>query len=292
MALLFRALLYFASLPGRDSAFRLTRGIAWLLSKSEAAEVTEINLQACFPEWQKEPLERVSRQSLRHMVMLFFEMAQLRFWPTSRLLNNIEVFDQHVLDAARAEGQGLILLVPHLGNWEIMSTYLGHHYSLAALYDPPKVSGLETEIKAARERFAGKMFAIGVGGMRNILKELKGGGLVAILPDQVPERDAGVYAPFFDRPALTMTLPLQLQRRTNAAMVLACVTRKMDADGRMLGYALNFRKVADTKTPEAFAKEVNLLIEREVRRSPAQYQWDYKRFKRPPGRERNIYRRQ
>lgn len=292
MALIFRVLLYLASLPGRDSAFRLTRGIAWLLSSSEAAAVTKVNLQACFPEWEEQAHDNVRRQSLRHMAMLFFEMAQLRFWSTDRLLEHIEVVDQHVLDTARAESQGLILLVPHLGNWEIMSTYLGHHYSVAALYDPPKVSGLEIEIKAARERFAGKMFAIGVGGMRNILKELKGGGLVAILPDQVPDRDAGVYAPFFDRPALTMTLPLQLQQRTGAAMVLACVTRKLDTEGRLLGYVLNFRKVADTQTPETFAKEVNVLIEREVRRAPAQYQWDYKRFKRPPGRERNIYRRQ
>ena len=195
------------------------------------------------------------------------------------------------MEAAFQKDNGVLLLVPHLGNWELMCVFLGHFYTVAALYDPPKVGGLEAEIKAARERFDGKMFAIGVGGMRSVLKELKQGGLVAVLPDQVPDRDAGVYVDFFGHSALTMTLPHQLVSKTQASIIMGSVVREI-GDSGVVSYRLHFTELSEIGgSPEVTARLVNRAIEHEIQRAPAQYQWEYKRFKRPGGGgQRNIYR--
>lgn len=283
-----------ASWLNRRQAYHLAGWAAGLLSKSESAKTTATNLRVCFPYFDEAQRNALTRQSLQHMVLLFFELAQLRFWSREALLADVRIEGQQVLEAALARGKGVLLLVPHLGNWELMCVYLGHYYSVSALYDPPKQDGLEQEIKQARERFSGQMFAIGVGGMRSVLKELKRGGLIAILPDQVPERDGGVYADFFGQPALTMTLPHQLKAKTDAALVLGSVRREVEADGSY-GYTLKFTEpvVAVDSTPEQTARTINQAIEEEVRLAPAQYQWEYKRFKRPPeGGGSNIYRRQ
>ncbi len=287
---IFRVLLWLAARPSRGGAFRIAKLLSYLLHRSNTANTTRINLAACFPQLTVAQREALTHNSLHHMVMLFFELAQLRYWPLEKLLANIEVEGEEVVQRAFATQQGTLLLVPHLGNWELMCVYLGHHYSVAALYERPKQGGIEEEIKIARERFEGKMFAIGVGGMRSVLKELRNGGLVAILPDQVPDYDGGVYANFFGQPALTMTLPHQLQTKTNATMVLGSVSRKVGPGG-FTGYRLEFSELAcEQEDPSATSEAINAAIETVVRREPAQYQWEYKRFKRPPNREPGFYK--
>ena len=288
LSLVFRGSLYLASLFSPSSAYRLAGVFAWAMARSESARHTAVNLATCYPELDVEARAERQHESLRHMALLFFELAALRYHPQARLLSDITLRDEAVLQAAIAEKKGVILLVPHLGNWELMCVFLGHHYTVSALYDPPKVQGLEAEIKTARERFNGKMFAIGVGGIRSVLRELKSGGLVAILPDQVPDQDGGVYAPFFNRPALTMTLPFQLHKKTQAAVVMGSVIRTPTR-----GYQLSFSRLATAPTPEAFCAQMNQAIEQEISQAPEQYQWEYKRFRKPPeGGRNNIYRRQ
>lgn len=268
--------------PGR--AYALSRRLARLLKRSDAAEVVRINLRTCFPELSADEVERLTEQRLHNMAYLFFEMAQLRFWSVDDLLRGVEIEGEACIDASFNSATGTLLLVPHLGNWELLCAYLGENYSVAALYDPPKQAGLEAQIKAARERFRGRMFPIGVAGMRSVLKELKAGGLVALLPDQVPDRDAGEHASFFGHPALTMTLPQELHKRTGCNVIYATARRQVK--NRAPGYVISFSTLAG-----AAPREINQAIEASARAWPEQYQWEYKRFKRPPeAGKTNIYR--
>ena len=287
---MFRILLWLGARLSRRSAYGLARGIASLLWFNEVGKVTRTNIAACFPELNPAEQEARARLSLRHMVMVFFEFGQIRYWSLERLLENVTVEGEALITSQLASGRGIILLVPHLGAWEILCVYLGHHHTVAALYDPPRQPGLEAEIKAARERFAGKMFPIGVSGMRSVIRELRQGGLVAILPDQVPDQDSGVYAPFFGRPALTMDLPFQLGQKTGAHLTLGVVERICDDD---VQYRIKFSQLEDepiTDIDAAVAK-MNRAIEDAIQVVPEQYQWEYKRFKRPPeGGRSNIYK--
>ena len=186
--------------------------------------------------------------------------------------------------------RGVMLIVPHVGNWELLSAYLGQNYPLAALYDPPKGRGLESIVVDMRERFGGQMFPLDVGGLRSVLKHFKSGGLVALLPDQVPARNAGVYVKFFGQVALTMNLAHDLITRARPELLTGVVFRHPGG-----GYKIEIEKltIAEDSTREETAQCINDAIERIVRKAPEQYQWEYKRFKRPPTLGKtSIYRRQ
>lgn len=297
MRLLFDLLLWLGSRCSQSVALRLSRGLAGVMTRlnTEGAQVTQINLQTCFPEADEQTRLALTRESLTHMALLFFEFAQLRYWPLERLLSRIdEVIGEPQLQTAFDSPRGVLLFVPHFGNWEMLCAFLGTHYSLAALYDPPKLASLEPTILAARQRYDARMFAIDTAGMRSLYRELRSGKLVGLLPDQVPERNAGVYAEFFGQPTLTMTLPYRLIQKTKPVVFMGAVERVVgDSHWR---YRLRFEQLPDAaafRDAQTTARILNDNVERFVRRDPSQYQWEYKRFKRPPvaGR-RNIYRRQ
>ena len=295
-----------ASLPSLPQS-RVMAG--WLgkllkLANVNVAETVRINLQTCFPEWTDEQIAAATEERLGNMALLFFEFAQLTHWPLTRLLGNVEkVLGQDILEAAVQADSGVILLVPHFGNWELLCGYLGTHHGVAALYDPPKIEAFEKVIKSSRERFDARLYPIDRAGIRSLMKALKKGELVAVLPDQVPAREGGVYAPFFGHSALTMTLPQKLTARTDAKVLFGSVERSPT------GYVLRFEETTLNTSPdeqvdlshelthgaksreEQFAELMNRHIEQIVLRQPLQYQWEYKRFRRPPqGGKENIYR--
>ena len=297
VAWVFRSGMWIAQWLNQASVLRVAGWIAVLLHKSNAepTQVTRTNLQTCFPELSACEIEALCQRSLQQMAILFFEFAQLAHWPEKKLLGQVlSVQGKDLLDQAYADGHGVLLLVPHFGNWELLCAFLGAHYNFAALYDPPKIASFEAVILDARRRFRGEFFAIDTAGMRGMLRVLKQGKLVALLPDQVPDRNAGVHVDFFGHPALTMTLPHRLITKNKPAVLLGSVERIADARG--FAYKIRFEPMPQDlrlSDQDTCAKVVNQSIESVVRRAPEQYQWEYKRFKRPPqlGRK-NIYRRQ
>ncbi len=282
--------------------------VAWLLaggisrlfywSGGKVARITRLNLQVCYPRLDERQLRTLCLASLRHMALLAFEFAQLAYWHEDKLLGQIkQVQGRDLLDQAFADERGVLLLVPHFGNWEILCAFLGKHYTLAALYAPPKLAALEPVIVDARERYQAQMFPIDTGGIRSLIRLLKQGQLVAILPDQVPDQNAGTYAEFFGQPALTMNLTHRLISRNSPTVLMGSVQRQRDQHG--YHYVVRFEQGPEAAADEAAADEaatlrgINQAIEGIVARAPEQYQWEYKRFKRPPGgKQASIYRRQ
>ncbi len=288
-----RLLLWGAALPSPSLARKIARLMARLSRLSESYSVTRINLTTCFPDEDSQWVQRLTRQSLEHMYFMFFEIAQLRHWDYERLMAHVEVEGQALLDEALSHEKGLLLLVPHFGNWELMCAYLGRNYALAALYEPPKVASLQALIVESRERFDGVMYPLDTGGLRNVMRHLSDNGLVALLPDQVPARDAGVYADFFGQPALTMNLAHELIVRKQPAVLLGSVERRLHRGEE--GYCLRFQTITldEVLDNKSTARSINAAVEQVVLRAPEQYQWEYKRFKRPPTLGKtSIYRRQ
>jgi KDO2-lipid IV(A) lauroyltransferase len=294
----FRVCFYVLSKVPPRVAYRLSRGIAGLLllARSDAARTTQINLATCFPDKDANALRTLARESLGQMVLLVFEFSYLLNWPTQRILAQIEdITGRDALDDAWRDDRGILLLMPHFGNFELIGAFLGEHYSMAALYDPPRIKSLDPVISGARERHGGEMFAISAAGLRGLMKVIKGGGLGLILPDQVPERNAaGVASTFFGQPVQMMSLTHRIASKVAPHLLLATVRRRVSREG--LTYTLAFRPLdcPPDSSEELHADTVNRAIEAVVLEAPEQYQWEYKRFKRPPGAQGqdNIYRRQ
>ena len=222
----------------------------------------------------------------------------LRLWTRPRAENLGLIRERHgeaLFDAALASGRGLVVAAPHHGNWELLNQWLAARTPLSILYKPPESKVGEAFLRRVRaDADASRVTQVRAEGpgIRQLFRTLKDGGVVGILPDQQPKAGDGVFAPFFGRKALTMTLLPRLVERSGAT-VLFCSCERLP--GPELAYALRIDPAPDgirDPDPAVSAAALNAGVEAMARRAPAQYQWTYKRYTlRPPGSgETNPYR--
>ncbi|PRY72265.1 lysophospholipid acyltransferase family protein [Halomonas ventosae] len=270
------------SLAGRRLAtlWRLARLVGPLVERLSRRErlVTRTNLAEVYPSRSSAERGRLSRQSLAHSTATMLELGFAWMGDPERVEAAIlEVHGRELLDGARAEGRGVIVLAPHFGNWEVLNFWLSGHFPFTAMYEPPKLAPLDSIIRQGRERRGARLVPTNPRGVAALLKALKRSEAVGILPDQEPDWGSGVFAPFFDRPAYTATLLPKLVARTEARVVTGVALR---LPGR--GFALHFL-AADARVyaPDEVtsATGVNASVEAAIALDPAQYQWEYKRFR-------------
>ena len=285
---LFRAATRLLSWLPLPTARRLAHRLgAWAAALAvNPARITRINLSRCFPDLEEAALAALTRESLGHTCQLAAEAGALRHWRRARLQSLVvkETGRQWIRNALD-QGRPVLMLVPHYGNWEFLCYLLGE-FTPVALYDPPRLRALRAPLLRSRERFGMRLAPATPSGLRAIRQALRERGLACILPDQTPRPEAGVFAPFFGQPALTMTLPFRLAQKTGCALLIGSARRVHG------GFAAHYEPLAeasDLDGPEAFAQALNQAIETLVRTHPAQYQWEYKRFKRQPPGSPNPY---
>jgi KDO2-lipid IV(A) lauroyltransferase len=266
------------SIESQRALGRAIGALVWRLDR-EPVRITRINLAYCFPEIPASARERLVRESIEHTAELLMEAGVVFHWSRDRWQSlAVRVNGESLITTAQQAGHGVLILVPHLGNWEYLALYLGK-YGVTALYDPPRIRALEAPMLKARSRAGAKLKPISPSGLKAVYHALAGGGVAVLLPDQVPRRDAGIHVEFFRHPALTMTLAQRLIARTRPRVLVATALRTPG------GFDLRFVDadpgVHDNDPARALAA-MNRSIESLVRLAPEQYQWEYRRFKRQP----------
>ena len=211
----------------------------------------------------------------RHAGRMVGELPWVWFRPRAALARQVRCDDLPVLEAAEREGRGVLFLTPHLGAFEATARWYATRAPITVLFKPPRQAALAEVLAAARNADDMQSAPTTLAGVRTLLRALRRGEAVGLLPDQVPGDGEGQWAPFFGAPAWTMTLPLRLAQATGAVVVLAAGERL----GRGKGWRMHFERFDAVPTPEA----LNAAMERLILRFPAQYLWGYNRYKRPPG---------
>jgi KDO2-lipid IV(A) lauroyltransferase len=184
---------------------------------------------------------------------------------------------EHV-EAARAHGKGVIMLTPHLGCFEVISLYIAARLPMTSMYRPPRWKSLDRLMHEGRARGQTRLAAADLGGVRQLLKALRRGENIGVLPDQVPGNGEGEWVPFFGRPAYTMTLIGRLMEASGAPVIMCRCERLPKGEG----YDLYFSTMSfDGAT--SIPKQVNAELERAIHACPEQYLWGYNRYKVPRG---------
>lgn len=253
----------------------------WVL-RSRERRVTEINLARCLPHLSLAERHRLARASLVDLGKTATEILKVWFGEPRRVLGTIRAIEgEQLLQRKLAAGGGVVLLAPHHGNWELLGMYLGRRYGITSMYLPSKNPSFDALVHRVRSRDGATLVPADGGGVRALLKALKQGRMIGVLPDQEPKQAGAEFAPFFDTPALTMTLVSNLLQRTNATAIMAYALR---APG---GFKLVFREPDEGLGAAALDVSLaglNRSVEQCALDQPEQYQWEYKRFKKqPPG---------
>ncbi len=257
---------------------------------TRAKMVTTANINLCFPELPEDERQRLIRSSLRHFGQTFMEIPLMWEWPVEKCLGLIrEIEGIELVDQAIADGRGVVLLAPHLGNWELIGIYFSSRYQMAALYSPPQVAEFENYMIRVRERAGSTLVRGDRRGLVKIVDILKGGGIAGILPDQSPDKKSGyAYGPFFGHNVRTMTLASKLVARSGAASFTAYAERLKDGQGFRIIVRPAEPGLA-SEDPIAAVTALNRSVELCVRETPEQYQWEYKRFRHLTPGEVNPY---
>ncbi len=186
--------------------------------------------------------------------------------------------------AAYAERRGVLFLSPHLGSFELMASdaarrWGGRHGPITVLYRPARQSWLAHWMATGRSKPFMKSVPTTLAGVREMIKALRRGEAVGLLPDQVPPADQGVWAPFFGHDAYTMTLASRLAHLSGAAVILAYCERLPGG----AGFVTHFERLTEPLSQEAVvgARQINSAMEHAIRQCPQQYLWGYARYKQP-----------
>ncbi|MFK7730764.1 MAG: lysophospholipid acyltransferase family protein [Pseudomonadales bacterium] len=248
--------------------------------------VATVNLALCFPELSDAQRADLLLERFKTLGSTVMDIPHV--WSGDNALSLVtEVQGREIVDAAVAAGKGTIILAPHLGNWEVVGLYLTECCdTVKSMYSPPRSETMNQFILNARQRTGAKLVPADRSGVIQLLKTLRAGQMVGILPDQVPADESGVFAPFFDIQAFSMTLMSNLAKKTGARIVNA--------------YALpndtGFTVVFNEPDPDIYSDDLetsvtgmNKTIEVAAQQHKAHYQWEYKRFKRQPEGRASFY---
>ena len=218
---------------------------------------------------------------------LVAELPYLWMRPAQQPLGSrLHIVGAKVIEEALAQGQGVVFLTPHLGAFEAAAQGYAEHYGqshpLTVLYRPARKAWLREVVDNARARPGLLTAPANLSGVRQMLRALKSGGVVGLLPDQVPPLGMGEWAPFFGRPAYTMTLAARLAQQTGAR-VLVVWCRRLPW-GR--GFEVCFEPLSESLPAQAEASAqsaavINRAMEQLIRLCPQQYLWGYHRYKAP-----------
>jgi KDO2-lipid IV(A) lauroyltransferase len=189
-----------------------------------------------------------------------------------------------LIDAALESHQGVIFLTPHLGSFEVTARAYAQRFGVAqapmtVLYRPARQVWLRSIIEASRRRPGLATAPANLAGVKQLIKALRSGQAVGLLPDQVPPEGQGAWVSFFGKPAYTMTLAARLAQQTGARVVLAWGERL--AGGK--GFRVCVRPFDEAISADVVQAtlQINRAMERVIHELPSQYLWGYARYKQP-----------
>ena len=231
------------------------------------------------------------RQAVAEAGKLVTELPWLWLRPTDRPLGDrVQWQGAELIDRALDEARGLVLLTPHMGCFEVSAQAFaeryGHRTRLTVMYRPARQPWLRQLEETSRERPGLATAPAALSGVRQMIRALRKGESVGLLPDQVPPEGMGVWAPFYGQPAYTMTLAARLVQQTGAALLLAWAERLPQGRGYLLRIARPTQPLPVTAADDealqlACASAINAEMERLIAQCPGQYLWGYNRYKQP-----------
>ncbi len=270
-------LIYLGSLIPRSLVLPLGKFIGLvaykLLTKPRRKALNNLN-SAIGIKFSADEIHKICRRNFEHWAISLFEVIGLLKVKTSKdLSSKVKVSNLELLNESLKDGNGVILLTPHLGNWEITAAYLslrGYKFAVLAkeVYDL-RLNDILLKIRGGR-----KIVNIPRDSIFTAVKYLKSGYILGILPDQATNV-SGIYVDFFSKPAYTPIGPAKLSIKTKTPMLLFYNYR--DAGGKI---NIVFDSILENySNEEELTLKWSKKFEEYILKFPEQWVWLHDRWK-------------
>ncbi|MBN1586331.1 MAG: mitochondrial fission ELM1 family protein, partial [Candidatus Omnitrophica bacterium] len=257
-------------------------GIAYYLSPNRR-RVGIKNLRNAFGSlYSHEELARILRKAYQDMGCNVAEIVAMPKVDDTHLREHLGVKGDEGFQKIMDQGKGAILITGHFGNWE-----LGNHYAcargfpLTVLARDQKFERLYSFLNSRRSSRGSVVVSKGMN-MRQLIHNLRGGGLLALLSDQDAGRN-GIWAPLFGTIASVPKGSFVIALRAGAPMVPVFVIREQGTKHRIeLEEPLEVRPGSFDEQVQDLCVQFNQRLEKQVSANPTQWLWAHKRWKSSP----------
>ncbi len=247
--------------------------------------VVQVNVRLCFPELDSAAQQRLTRDIFRNNGIGALETAMAWWSPKDWFRHRTLLKGREHLDAALAQGKGVILLGAHFSTLDLGGLLFSEFYPVDAMYRRHNNPLMEEIITRGRSRYFGQ--AIERSDIRSVIRALRKNHIIWYAPDQDFGIKQSVYAPFFGVQAATITATTRMVKLNGSPILMLAQHRLPDNS-----YELELLPVIEpfpSGDEAADAARINAELERAIRKDPAQYMWVHRRFKTHPEGKNYLY---
>jgi len=254
------------------------------------------SLEIAFPEMDAAERKRILRASVENIGRTAVEFAKFQPGNAKESQQIIEFdFDAEEFQAykkAKAEGRGILMPTAHIGNWELLLSGFALQYEpihfMARELDNPLIDRMFSDVRAG---FGNRQFYKS-DSAKEVLKALKRGESVGVLPDVNVDLREGIFVPFFGNLACTTAGVARLAIHANA-LILPMFAVWDESRKKYIvhnGHPIELPNSGDRERDvysitAAFTTE----IEKVIREFPEQWLWIHRRWKTRPSGEKELY---
>ena len=248
-------------------------------------KITKKNLSIAFPELNDHELDLLAKESYKETLKSFYETLYAWSRSNKKIIYQTKKIKNRFLFNASEQNNGLIVIALHNRSIDFMLRWISSQRSHTSLYKKIKLRPINNFVKKLREEENCKMVETGIGGVKSILTALEKNKMTCMASDQVPARGLGVYAKFFDHDCYSFSLAPNLARKSKKPILLSYLSYDRD-----IGHVMNFKKPSKEIYSESGVQVMNDEMEKVIRISPSEYSWEYKKFRRLPSGDKDIYK--
>ena len=256
-----------------------------LLRTLSPFKVTRKNLSIVFPDTTSLELDMLAKESFKETIKSLYETLYTWSRSSQNIILKVKKINNRFLFNAPNHEDGLIIFAPHNRSIDFMLRWISTQRSHTSLYKKIKFTLIDQFVKKFREEENCKMVETGIGGVKSILNALEKNQMTCMASDQVPADGLGTYSKFFGHECYSFALAPKLARKTKKEILLTYLSYKRD-----IGHIINFKRPSVEIYEKNGVDVMNKEMEDEIRKSPSEYSWEYKKFRKLSGDIRDIYK--
>jgi len=250
-----------------------------------AFQVTKRNLSIAFPEMSYSDLECLSKESYKETLKSVYETFYAWSRSNKKIIYQTRRINNRFLFNNQNNHNGLILFALHNRSIDFMLSWIGSQRVHTSLYKKIKLNSVNRYVKKIREIGGSKMVETGVGGVKTILSALENNQMTCMASDQVPADGLGTYSTFFNHECYSFSLAPRLAKKSMKEILMSYISYDKN-----IGYVMNFIKPHHKIYSSIGVDVMNKEMEQVIKKMPAEYSWEYKKFRKLSSEPKDIYK--
>jgi len=256
-----------------------------ILRLSTPFKVTKKNLSIAFPNLNEKELSLLAKESYKETLKSAYETLYTWSRSSEKIIYQTKKINNRFLFKTPNQKDGLIIFSLHNRSIDFMLRWISSQRSHTSLYKKIKLKPINRFVKKFREEGNCKMVEVGIGGVKTILNSLENNQMTCMASDQVPANGLGTYSTFFGHECYSFSLAPKLARKSKKQILLTYLSYEKD-----IGHTINFKKPDNEIYSKNGIDVMNREMEEEIKKSPIEYSWEYKKFRKLSKDPKDIYK--